>query len=96
MIKLDLKMVLILLLILLVVIQQCNTKKNAGELKEIITVDGKKYEVLDRKTDTIYVDKKVNVPVYTPVYQTKIVEVPVKSITYIPVEVQTPISLDTI
>ena len=39
--------------------------------KEIINIDGKDFELLEQKTDTIYVEKEVKVTKYVPKYITK-------------------------
>lgn len=82
--KLDVKNILLILLIGVVVFQQCGkTTETPGE---IIEVDGKKYELLEHKVDTVYEEKIVEVPKYTPHYIEKIVEV----------EVQIPQDIDSL
>ena len=44
--------------------------ENYGD-KEIIEVDGKDYELLEQKVDTVFVEKEVVVEKYIPKYITK-------------------------
>jgi hypothetical protein len=48
--------------------------------KDIVKVDGKDYELLEQKVDTVFVEKVIEVPKYVPKYITKVetvtVEVP--------------------
>jgi hypothetical protein len=82
--KLDVKNILLILLIGIVIFQQCGkTTETPGE---IIEVDGKKYELLEHRIDTVYEEKIVEVPKYTPQYIEKIVEV----------EVQIPQDIDSL
>lgn len=82
--KLDVKNILLILLIGIVIFQQCGkTTEKPGEL---IEVDGKKYELLEHRVDTVYEEKIVEVPKYTPKYIEKIVEV----------EVQIPQNIDSL
>jgi hypothetical protein len=48
-------LIIILVLIGVIVIQQCTS--DSGSDKPIIKVDGKKYELLSQKIDTVFVDK---------------------------------------
>lgn len=82
--KLDVKNILVILLIGIVVFQQCG--KTTEKPGEIIDVDGKKYELLEHKIDTVYEEKLVEVPKYVPQYVEKIVEV----------EVQIPQDIDSL
>jgi hypothetical protein len=81
--KFDLKNLLIILLIGVVVFQQCGGGKK--EVGEIINVNGKGYELLEHRVDTVYEKKIVKVPQYVPKYIERLVEVPVK----IPIDVDT-------
>lgn len=57
--KLDLKTLLIMglgLIVVILLLRACN-ENNDGIKPEIIKVNGKKYEVLDRKVDTVYIPK---------------------------------------
>lgn len=42
--------------------------------KDIVKVDGKDYELLEQKIDTVFVDKIVEVPKYVPKYIDRVVE----------------------
>ena len=48
--------------------------------KDIVKVDGKDYELLEQKIDTVFIEKTIEVPKYVPKYITKVetvtVEVP--------------------
>ena len=50
------------------------------EQRDIIKVDGKDYELLEQKIDTVFIEKIIEVPKYVPKYITKVetitVEIP--------------------
>ena len=48
-------LIIILVLVAIIVVQQCTSDN--GSDKPIIKVDGKKYELLSQKIDTVFVDK---------------------------------------
>lgn len=56
--------------------------------KQIINVDGKDYELLSQKIDTVVVEKEVKVPTYVPKYIEKIVTETV--------EVEIPMDIDSL
>lgn len=82
--KLDLQTIIIIGLVVILLLRNC-TGGDEGE-KEIIKVDGKKYELLDQKIDTVFVEKEVKVPTYVPKYITKVVTE----------TVEVPIDIDTL
>ena len=67
--KFDLKTIMIMILCVVLLFRSCGGGEE--EEKEIINVDGKDYELLEQKTDTIYVEKEVKVTKYVPKYITK-------------------------
>jgi hypothetical protein len=72
----DIKTILVILLIGVVVFQQCGRQiETPGE---IISVDGKDYELLKHTIDTVYQEIEVEVPTYVPEYITKIETVEVE------------------
>ena len=81
--KFDLKTILILVLIVVLLLRSCGGNEVG---KEIIKVDGKDYELLEQKIDTIFIEKTIKVPTYIPKYITKIVTE----------TVQVPIYIDTL
>ena len=68
--KFDLKTILIMVLCVVLLIRSCGGDE-VDEAKEIIEVDGTDYELLEQKTDTIYVEREVKVTKYVPKYITK-------------------------
>jgi hypothetical protein len=72
----DIKTILVILLIGVVVFQQCGRQTEAPG--EIISVDGKDYELLKHTIDTVYQEIEVEVPTYVPEYITKIETVEVE------------------
>lgn len=50
----------------------CGDDNSNNNKKDIIDVDGKKYEVIKEIHDTVFVEKEVKVPTYIPKYVTKI------------------------
>lgn len=42
--------------------------------KDIVKIDGKKYELISQKIDTVFIDKIVHVPKYVPKYIDRVVE----------------------
>ena len=82
--KFDLKTIMIMILCVVLLFRSCGGGEE--EEKEIINVDGKDYELLEQKTDTIYVEKEVKVTKYVPKYITKEV---IK-------EVEIPIDVDSL
>ena len=83
--KFDLKTILIMVLCVVLLIRSCGGDV-VDEAKEIIEVDGTDYELLEQKTDTIYVEREVKVTKYVPKYITKEVikevEIPVDAVSY--------------
>jgi hypothetical protein len=72
----DIKTILVILLIGVVVFQQCGRQTETPG--EIISVDGKDYELLKHTIDTVYQEIKVEVPTDVPEYITKIETVEVE------------------
>jgi hypothetical protein len=74
------KEILIIGLIVVILLMRACSGDGETEPKEIIKVDGKEYELLEQKIDTVFVEKIVEVPKYVPKYITKVetieVEVP--------------------
>ena len=66
----DLKTILIIVLCVVLLIRSCGGD-DVDEAKEIVEVDGTDYELLEQKTDTIYVEREVKVTKYVPKYITK-------------------------
>ena len=78
--KIDFKTLMIIgLIIIILLLQMCGGDKKEEGQGDIIKVNGKKYEVVDRKTDTTYITRdsivykkgkdikvEVKVPVYIP------------------------------
>ena len=84
--KFDLKTIMIMALCVVLLLRSCGGEED-GE-KEIVKVDGKDYELLEQKVDTVVVEKTVKVPTYVPKYITKVVTETV--------EVEVPIDIDTL
>ena len=63
------KEILIVALIVIIVLQR-GCSGDYGD-KEIVKVDGKDYELIKQETDTVFVEKKVEVTKYVPKYITK-------------------------
>lgn len=78
------KEILIVALIIIIALQR-GCGPDYGD-KEIVKVDGKDYELIKQETDTIYVEKEVQVTKYVPKYITKEV---IK-------EVEIPIDVDSL
>ena len=81
--KFDFKTIAIVVLCVVLLLRNCG-----GDDAEIetIKVDGKDYELIEQKTDTIVITKEVKVPTYIPKYITKVKTV----------EVEIPIDVDTL
>ena len=81
--KFDFKTIAIVVLCVVLLLRNCG-----GDDVEIetIEVDGKDYELIEQKTDTIVITKEVKVPTYIPKYITKVKTV----------EVEIPIDVDTL
>lgn len=63
------KEILIVSLIIIIGLQRgCS---GSDDNKEIVKVDGKKYELIKKEVDTVYVEKEVKVTKYVPKYITK-------------------------
>ena len=74
----------ILIIGLIVVILLMRACSGDGESpKDIVKVDGKDYELLEQKIDTVFVDKIVEVKKYIPKYVDRVVE----KVVEIPVDV---------
>src|SRR6056300_1398243 len=84
--KFDLKTIMIMALCVVLLLRSCGSGED-GE-KEIVNVDGKDYELLEQKVDTVVVEKTVKVPTYVPKYITKVVTETV--------EVEVSIDIDTL
>lgn len=84
--KFDLKTIMIMALCVVLLLRSCGSGEE-GET-EIVNVDGKDYELLEQKVDTVVVEKTVKVPTYVPKYITKVVTETV--------EVEVPIDIDTL
>jgi hypothetical protein len=69
--KLDIRTIIIVGLIILLLIRSCGNT-TGGDKPETIKIDGKKYEVVDHKIDTVFIDKIIKVPQYVPKYITKV------------------------
>lgn len=82
--NLDIKTLIILGLIIILLLRNCDGMTEGG--KKIVNVNGKKYELLDKKIDTVVVEKIVNVPTYVPKYITRLETV----------EVEIPFNVDTL
>ena len=62
------ELIILLLIGVIFLMRGCGTD---FEDKEIVNVDGKDYELIKQETDTIYVEKEVQVTKYVPKYITK-------------------------
>lgn len=71
---------IVTLILIILLMRSCSGESNSSV--EIVEVDGKDYELLERKVDTVYVEKEVVVEKYVPKYITRVVtdtiEVPVE------------------
>ena len=76
---------LLILLLISIIFFMRGCDSDYGD-KEIINIDGEDFELLEQKTDTIYVEKEVKVTKYVPKYITKEV---IK-------EVEIPIDVDSL
>lgn len=82
--KLDFKTLMILgLIVVILLMRMCDGDNNSSTKGDIVEVDGKKYEVVDRKSDTTYITRdsiiykkgdKIRVEVEVPVYIPSIVD----------------------
>lgn len=79
------ELIILLLVCIILFLRGCGT--DYGD-KQIIKVDGKDYELLEQKIDTVFVEKTVKVPTYVPKYIEKIVTETV--------EVEIPIDVDSL
>ena len=74
------KEILILALIVIILLMRACSGDSSTEPKDIVKVDGKDYELLEQKIDTVFIEKTIEVPKYVPKYITKVetvtVEVP--------------------
>lgn len=67
--NMDIKTVAIIVLCVFLLLRNCtNGDTTTGE---IVKVDGKKYELVEQKIDTVFIEKTVKVPTYVPKYITK-------------------------
>jgi hypothetical protein len=64
--KLDIKTIIIVGLIIFLLLRGCGDTPQGT--KEIVKVDGKKYELVDKTIDTVFVEKRVEVPTYVPTH----------------------------
>jgi hypothetical protein len=69
--SIDIKLLLIISLLLVVFTQRCNPNNPIPESKTI-TIDNTDYTVISKKTDTIYIEKRVEILKYVPKYITKV------------------------
>jgi hypothetical protein len=83
--NLDIKTVIIIGLGVVLLLRNC-TGSDSNKDIEIVKVDGKDYELLERKIDTVVVEKEVIVEKYVPKYITKVETV----------EVQIPVDVDSL
>ena len=81
--KIDIKTLVIMGLCVFLLLRNCSN--GSDTTGETIKVDGKKYEVVKQKIDTVIVEKTVKVPTYVPKYITRVETV----------EVEVPIDIDT-
>ena len=79
--KLDIKTIIIVGLIIFLLLRGCGDTPEGT--KEIVKVDGKKYELVDKTIDTVFVEKRVEVPTYVPKYVDRVVEKIVKIPTHV-------------
>jgi hypothetical protein len=79
--KLDIKTIIIVGLIIFLLLRGCGDTPQGT--KEIVKVDGKKYELVDKTIDTVFVEKRVEVPTYVPKYVDRVVEKIVKIPTHV-------------
>lgn len=79
--KLDIKTIIIVGLIIFLLLRGCGDTPQGT--KEIVKVDGKKYELVDKTIDTVFVEKRVEVPTYVPKYVDRVVEKVVKIPTHV-------------
>ena len=74
------KEILIVGLIVVILLMRACSGDSSIDPKDIVKVDGKDYELLEQKIDTVFVEKVIEVPKYVPKYITKVetvtVEVP--------------------
>jgi|TARA_X000001382_G_scaffold113013_1_gene90538 hypothetical protein len=74
------KEILIVGLIVVILLMRACSGDSSIDPKDIVKVDGKDYELLEQKVDTVFVEKVIEVPKYVPKYITKVetvtVEVP--------------------
>ena len=76
-----LKTIIIVGLIIFLLLRGCGDTPQGT--KEIVKVDGKKYELVDKTIDTVFVEKRVEVPTYVPKYVDRVVEKIVKIPTHV-------------
>ena len=74
------KEILIIGLIIVILLMRACSGDSSVQEKDIVNVDGKDYELLEQKIDTVFIEKTIEVPKYVPKYITKVetvtVEVP--------------------
>ena len=74
------KEILIVGLIVVILLMRACSGDSSTDPKDIVKVDGKDYELLEQKIDTVFIEKTIEVPKYVPKYITKVetvtVEVP--------------------
>ena len=74
------KEILIIGLIIVILLMRACSGDSSVQEKHIVNVDGKDYELLEQKIDTVFIEKTIEVPKYVPKYITKVetvtVEVP--------------------
>ena len=77
------KEILIIGLIIVILLMRACSGDSSLDPKDIVKVDGKDYELLEQKIDTVFVDKIVEVKKYVPKYVDRVVE----KVVEIPVDV---------
>jgi hypothetical protein len=60
------------LIVVILLMRACSGGSDSP--KDIVKVDGKDYELLEQKIDTVFVNKIVEVPKYIPKYVDRVVE----------------------
>jgi len=68
------KEILIVGLIIVILLMRACSGDSSVDQKDIVKVDGKDYELLEQKIDTVFVDKIVEVKKYVPKYVDRVVE----------------------
>ena len=72
------KEILIIGLIIVILLMRACSGDSSVQEKDIVNVDGKDYELLEQKIDTVFIEKTIEVPKYVPKYITKVETVTVE------------------